>query len=69
MLKTFKEFLTEATEQKVTTRNGKIVPKDTKELKKLVRLKDTNLADIDVSHLEDLSKVFYKSRRRDFRFN
>ena len=66
MLKTFKEFLTETEEQKVTTRNGKIVPKDVKELKKLARLKDTNLADIDVSHLEDLSKVFYKSRRRDF---
>ena len=66
MLKTFKEFLTEATEQKVTSRNGKIVPKDTKELKKLVRLKSTNLADIDVSHLEDLTYVFRNSRRRDF---
>ena len=65
-MKTFKEFLTEATEQKVTTRNGKIVPKDTKELKKLVRLKSTNLADIDVSHLEDLTYVFRNSRRRDF---
>ena len=65
-MKTFKEFLTEATEQEVTTRNGKIVPKDTKELKKLVRLKSTNLADIDVSHLEDLAFVFRNSRRRDF---
>ena len=65
-MKTFKEFLTETEEQKVTTRNGKIVPKDTKELKKLVRLKSTNLADIDVSHLEDLTYVFRNSRRRDF---
>ena len=65
-MKTFKQFLTEAEEQKVTTRNGKIVPKDTKELKKLVRLKSTNLADIDVSHLEDLTYVFRNSRRRDF---
>ena len=31
-----------------------------------MRLNSTNLADIDVSHLEDLSKVFHKSRRRDF---
>ena len=60
-MKTFKQFLTETEGQKVTTRNGKIVPRDIKELKKLVRLKSTNLADIDVSHLEDLSKVFYKT--------
>ena len=65
-MKTFKQFLTETEEQKVTTRNGKIVPRDSKELKKLVRLKSTNLADIDVSHLEDLNYVFRNSRRRDF---
>ena len=65
-MKTFKQFLTESEELKVTSKNGKIVPKDTKELKKLVRLKSTNLADIDVSHLEDLTYVFRNSRRRDF---
>ena len=65
-MKTFKQFLTEAEEQKVTTRNGKIVPKDTKELKKLVRDKSIHLGDIDTSKITDLSWLFYESYRYDF---
>ena len=65
-MKTFKEFLVETEEQKVTTRNGKIVPKDRKELKKLVRDASIHLGDIDTSLVDDMSWLFYHTYREDF---
>ena len=66
MIKSFREVLTEATEQEVTTRNGKIVPKDRKELMKLVRDVSIHLGDIDTSKITDMSWLFYHSYREDF---
>ena len=66
MIKSFREVLTEATEQEVTTKNGKLVPKDRKELMKLVNDKNIHLGDIDTSKITDMSWLFYHSYREDF---
>ena len=66
MIKSFREVLTEATEQEVTTKNGKLVPKDRKELMKLVNDKNIHLGDIDTSKITDMSWLFYGSYRYDF---
>ena len=66
-MKTFKDYLNEnRVSEAYTSKTGKIVPKNLEELKKLVRLKRTNLANIDVSGFTDLSHLFYGSKRTDF---
>ena len=47
--------------------NKKYIPKTNKELKELVDNLDINLGDIDTSLITDMSKLFYKSKRKDFK--
>ena len=66
-MKTFKDYLNEnRVSEAYTSKTGKIVPKNLEELKKLVRLKKTNLANIDISGFTDLTNLFYGSKRTDF---
>lgn len=70
-MRTFRDFLnhkyiTEAYDYVIDDKTGKIVPLNSKELKKLVRSKNTDLSKIDISRIYDLSWVFEKSKRTDF---
>lgn len=50
----------------IDDKTGKFVPLNSKELKKLVRSKKTDLSKIDVSRVYDMSWIFDKSKRTDF---
>ena len=59
---TFRDFLnnsyiSEAYDYVIDDKTGKIVPLNSKELKKLVRSKNTDLSKIDISRVYDLSWV------------
>ena len=70
-MRTFRDFLnnsyiSEAYDYVIDDKTGKFVPLNSKELKRLVRSKKTDLSKIDVSRVYDMSWVFDKSKRTDF---
>lgn len=50
----------------IDDKTGKFVPLNSKELKRLVRSKKTDLSKIDISRVYDMSWIFDKSKRTDF---